>query len=149
MPFMKRALLYVFLLVFVTNIIGWQWLFVRIQNLHHEKEWSSMPARNEGEEIVSIRIAKEITGEAFQVNDHEIIYKGKLYDVTHVQKTTNESIYYGVEDQPEEDLIATFNVVIKNNISESASVHSKNTKPVKLALSDYMPSFSEGIIASP
>jgi len=145
---MKRIFSCLLVLIFLVNLLGWQWLFVRLQDVHQQREWSSL-LNNQNDEIIAIKITNENKVKVNLLNSHELTADGKLYDIKQISYSaeTTETVFYCTEDHTEEALLGSLNVVEKNNFSENGSVGSKVTKVVKPISNDYVLSINKPVAA--
>src|SRR5438105_1670061 len=129
---MKQLFLFLLLSVFLFNMAGIPWLFVRQQKLHQQKTWKSIESHSKKGDFIDISKDGCIV-----INDHEIIYRGKLYDIRNKQINENKMDYACTEDKEEERLINVLDDLVKSNSSSSyASVFSKTLKIFKTIIQD-------------
>src|SRR2546429_3553046 len=103
---MKRFLLICFVLIFLLNLMGWQWIFIHEQNLHRESAWNSIKSEKSKAAEDIIKVSDKACNSICLINSHEMVFRGRLYDVRNIKKTGGETIYYCSADNEEEQMIA-------------------------------------------
>ena len=128
---MKKVFIIFLLPVFLFGIIGWQWMFFLKLYSHEKQEWNRGDEKGNQEIVV---VSKAHSSETFFVNDHELMHKGKLYDVKYKEKKGEAIVCYCERDGAEENLLSSFDLKTKDSFGNSFSANSKTQKIVKLSI---------------
>jgi hypothetical protein len=120
---LKKLTVYFTLLIFAMNIAGWQLLFSFILDQYHQHTWNQATG--------SISEFSKHEKHLQVLNSHEVLVDGKLYDIV---RTTGSKIYC-VADASEDEMMKSYDDVVKTNSSGS---HSKLLKVDKTLTLDYI-----------
>jgi hypothetical protein len=96
----KKTVLVFLVIAFLFNCIGGYLLFFILQKGIHEENWTFNTSKENLEQLTVINL----TGEVFRINAHEIVYKGKLYDIVAVKQNKKGTKYVCRQDRKEESL---------------------------------------------
>jgi hypothetical protein len=105
----KKTVLIFLTIAFLFNCIGGNLLFFILQKEIHGENWVFNTNKENSEQLTVINL----TSDVFRINSHEIIYKGRLYDIVAVKETNKGTKYICKQDGKEESLVKRF---MKTNI---------------------------------
>ena len=123
-------------MVFGYNIAGYYITFSALRYLNKtEIENSILNTHQKNIEVI------EVKKNSFSyVNEEEINYHGKLYDIIRKEVKGDSVYFYCVNDKKEEHLFANLYKHIKNHLGDSGSLPDKSGKKSKTEMvKDYFP----------
>lgn len=113
------------LISFVFNAVGFIFLFVGAKEKLKEETWKEISELKSSKriEVLSISVADYEAGKLLQrINEREIRFQGKMYDVVKEERQDGKLIFSCIHDEKEDELNKEFsNEVRKNLDSKSAT----------------------------
>lgn len=136
---LKKLTIFTLLFVFVYTLVGFYPVFLLRQHLVKNEIKQRIKQAVPENELSYIAINAENTGKIIWKNDHEFTYKGNMYDVVRVEKSSaGETVYCCINDIQEKRLFANLKTQIQNNF-EGNNRNDKKTNPLTHLIKDYLP----------
>lgn len=124
---MKRAWLILLLLIVICSYtFGYIIVYEEAVLLIHYRTQFSLRENLESKVIIEIELPHNITNISYlSVNDDELIYYGKIYDIIWVERSQNGRKFYCIYDDSENQLRDLLNDVYSDNPSTNNSKAAK------------------------
>ncbi|MCK9204278.1 MAG: hypothetical protein M0P58_07580 [Bacteroidales bacterium] len=106
---LRKGLTYFFLFVFLYSSMGNYMVFELNKYMVQQEMQAFLHVRQSRRRQIILEVTQPIRNPEFRrINDREIRYKGKLYDIIREIKKGNKSVFICIHDAKEELLIAGF-----------------------------------------
>ncbi len=115
------------LISFVFNSVGFIFLFVSEKETLKKETWKEIgePKSFERIETLSISLADYNAGNILErINEREIRFRGKMYDVVKEERQDDKLIFYCIHDEKEDKLDKEFSDEIRKNLDSKSATNS-------------------------
>ncbi len=127
MPKIRNIALTLIALVFAFNSFGFIFYFLIERENAKGEAFEEITSLKSNEKIEVLSISKSVINDGkifLRINNKEIKYEGKMYDIVKEEKRTDKIIFYCVHDEKEDKLEKDFAKTVNKNLNQKAAAGS-------------------------